>query len=182
MEIYPYIKALHIIFVVGFFSGLFYLGKMFVYHAEAGEKEEPEKGILEAFFRKTEKRTWFIIVWPSFLGLLIMGVWLMKITSVYREGWFHFKLLFLLGLFYYFMKSGGIRRRLAKGTNTWSVRKLRFFNEVPAVFLVAIVFTVYLRNIFSGIWAVGVLIAFIAMIFSMIRFIKKMKKKKEKSA
>ena len=60
-----YIKALHIIFVVSWFSGLFYIVRLFIYFAEAEKKEEPAKKILQTQYKIMSKRLWYIITWPS---------------------------------------------------------------------------------------------------------------------
>ena len=60
-----YIKALHIIFIVTWFSGLFYIVRLFIYNTEAGQKAEPEKSILQRQFSIMIKRLWLGITWPS---------------------------------------------------------------------------------------------------------------------
>jgi len=62
---YPYIKALHLIFVVTWFAGLFYIPRLFIYHLEALEKPSPEREILAKQFRLMTRRLWYIITWPS---------------------------------------------------------------------------------------------------------------------
>ena len=73
---YLYVKALHIIFIVTWFSGLFYIVRLFIYNREAAEKEEPEKSILQKQFSIMIKRLWFGITWPSAVLTLIFGAWL----------------------------------------------------------------------------------------------------------
>ena len=148
MQLILYLKAFHIIFIVTWFSGLFFMGRMFVYHAEALKKEAEEKRVLVNLFVGAERRVWFIIVIPSMLLTLTFGSWLMVETGAYREGWFHFKLLFIHLFVAYNFHCGKIRKRLIKETLTTSPRKLRFLNEIPLAFLVAIVFTVFLKSFF----------------------------------
>ena len=73
---YFYIKALHIIFIVTWFSGLFYIVRLFVYSAEANAKTEPEKSILLKQFSIMQKRLWYGITWPSAILTLIFGTWI----------------------------------------------------------------------------------------------------------
>ena len=72
-----YLLALHIIFVVTWFAGLFYIVRLFVYHSEAKEKPEPERSILISHFKGAEKRLWYGITWPSAIGTYIFGIWLL---------------------------------------------------------------------------------------------------------
>ena len=72
-----YLKALHIIFVITWFSGLFYIVRLFVYHAEANEMPDTEKHVLIKHFKVAEKRLWYGITWPSAILTWIFGIWLM---------------------------------------------------------------------------------------------------------
>ena len=74
---YNYIKALHIIFVVNWFAGLFYMPRLFIYTAEANDKMEPEKSILIAQFKIMQRKLWYIITWPAAIITLIFGVLLL---------------------------------------------------------------------------------------------------------
>src|SRR5580693_219127 len=76
-SLYPYLKALHIIFIVTWFSGLFYMVRLFIYNAEAAQKPEPEKTILQQQFRTMTRRLWLGITWPSAILTLIFGPWMM---------------------------------------------------------------------------------------------------------
>jgi putative membrane protein len=67
------VKALHIIFIVTWFAGLFYIVRLFVYQAEADQKEEPEKSILSKQYKIMAKRLWYGITWPSFVLTLLFG-------------------------------------------------------------------------------------------------------------
>ena len=98
-----YLKALHIIFIVTWFSGLFYIVRLFIYNTEAGEKNEPEQSILRKQFNIMIKRLWLGITWPSAILTLIMGpivLYLYGSISV----WMWLKLLFVFGLYLYSSK------------------------------------------------------------------------------
>ena len=77
------VKALHIIFVVSWFAGLFYIVRLFVYHTEAQEKEELERNILSAQFEIMEKRLWWIITTPAMVLTIVFGTWMILLNPDY---------------------------------------------------------------------------------------------------
>src|ERR1700754_3681053 len=97
---YLYIKALHIIFVVTWFAGLFYMPRLMVYNAEAGAQPEPARGILRNQYGVMMKRLWFGITWPSAVLTLIFGLTTWYQLGVFPE-WLKIKLLFVIGLYLY---------------------------------------------------------------------------------
>src|SRR5580704_13423276 len=97
---YFYVKALHIIFIVTWFSGLFYMVRLFIYNAEAELKPEPEKSILHSQFNLMLRRLWFGITWPSAVLTLIFGSWMWWLYHS-LPGWLALKLCFVLGLYIY---------------------------------------------------------------------------------
>lgn len=94
--LYFYIKALHIIFVITWFSGLFYIVRLFIYSAEANEKPEPDRGILLKELGIMQSRLWYIITWPSAILTLIFGTW-MGILYGSLPSWLLVKLVFVWG-------------------------------------------------------------------------------------
>ena len=96
------ILALHIIFIVTWFAGLFYIVRLFVYQIEAREKPENERAVLEPQFKMMAKRLWYGITWPSFILTLIFGPWLLVLKPIYLElGFMHIKLTLVGGLIIY---------------------------------------------------------------------------------
>jgi putative membrane protein len=156
---YSIVKSLHIIFIVTWFAGLFYMFRLFVYHAEAAAKPEPDRGILIAQFRLMEKRLWYIITWPSCILTLIFGPWLLVInTSFLSEPWMHLKLFFILILLVYQVYGQRIYKRLQTEPLAYKSFFLRLMNEVGTLLLVAIVFLVVNKESISWIWgSVGLL-------------------------
>ena len=75
MEIYNTIKALHLIFVITWFAGLFYIVRLFVYHAEAKQKEDVEQRILVKQYQLMQFRLWYIITWPSAILASFFAFW-----------------------------------------------------------------------------------------------------------
>ncbi|NCG30998.1 MAG: protoporphyrinogen IX oxidase, partial [Bacteroidetes bacterium] len=87
-----YIKALHIIFVVSWFAGLFYIVRLFIYHTEAEDKPTTEKDILQAQFKIMEKRLWYIITWPAAILASIFGFWMVYELNLWSSMWMNVKL------------------------------------------------------------------------------------------
>ncbi|HXS55703.1 MAG TPA: CopD family protein [Hanamia sp.] len=172
---YFYIKALHIIFVVTWFSGLFYIVRLFVYNAEANGKAEPEKSILMRQYGIMQKRLWYGITWPSAILTLIFGVW-MGIMYGSIPMWLLIKIFFVAGLFAYHLVIHFIFLQQQKGVFKWSSQKLRIWNEVATIFLVAIVMLAVVKQLLSVVWAVGVLVAFAVTLLIAIRIYKRLRK------
>ena len=148
-----YLKALHIIGVVVWFSGLFYMGRLFVYHQEASDRPEGEHQLLQAQFGLMEKRLWYAITWPGMLVTLIMGVALLYFWGF--PAWIHAKLVLVIILLGYHGMCGRLRKQLVKGNCSWSSKQLRMFNEIPSLLLIAIVFAVVFKEQLS--WPVFLL-------------------------
>ncbi|MFI5152136.1 MAG: CopD family protein [Chitinophagales bacterium] len=142
---YNYIKALHIVFIVTWFSGLFYIVRLFIYHAEASEQPEPQKSILSAQFAVMIKRLWLGITWPSAILTLIFGLWIWRLMGGFPF-WLSIKLLFVAGLFLYHLSLHRMYRQQMRGKFRYSSQQLRIWNELATVFLVAIVFIAVLKD------------------------------------
>src|SRR6267154_66307 len=111
---YNYVKALHIIFIITWFSGLFYIVRLFIYNAEASQRPEPEKSILHRQFGTMMKRLWRGITWPSAILTLIFGpLMLYMMGSV--PTWLWIKLSFVLGLYLYHFSLQVIFNQQMKG-------------------------------------------------------------------
>ena len=80
VEYYNYIKALHLIFVVTWFAGLFYIPRLFIYHIEAAAKPSPDKEILSNQLKLMTKRLWYIITWPSAVLCTVFAIWLLLLN------------------------------------------------------------------------------------------------------
>lgn len=153
-----YIKALHVISMVTWFAGLFYVVRLFIYRVESESKPEPNKTILTEQLDLMAKRLWYYITWPGMVLTVSFGLYLMIKSGFYRFGWMHLKLAMVFLLILYHLKCGKIRKALIQGTNTLTSIKLRIFNEVPTLLLVGIIFTIYLKDFFSGLWGITVLV------------------------
>lgn len=171
-----YIKALHIIFVVTWFSGLFYIVRLFVYSAEAREKEEPEKSILLKQFSIMQKRLWYGITWPSAILTILFGIWVGLLYGSLPV-WLLIKIFFVGGLFIYHISLHLIFRQQQRGVFAWSSGQLRIWNEVATIFLISIVMLAVVKQLLSIVWAIGVMVIFSLFLFIAIRVYKHYRKK-----
>ena len=151
---YLYIKALHIIFVVTWFSGMFYIVRLFIYNTEASEKTGPEREILLAQFRIMIKRLWLGITWPSALLTLIFGPWIWIMLGATPD-WLIVKLIFVLILYLYHFSLHVLFREQQKGIFRFSSQKLRIWNEMATLLLFAIVFLATVKQAMS--WIFGLI-------------------------
>ena len=177
---YSYIIALHIVFIVTWFSGMFYIVRLFVYNTEAGAKSEPEKSILRRQFTIMIKRLWFGITWPSAIITLILGpwVWLGKYNGELM-GWLIIKLFFVAGLYVYHFTLHAIYKQQMKGIFKYSSQKLRIWNEVATIFLIAIVMLAVVKQNMSVVWGLAGLIGFVIVLMSAIKIYKNIRMKKQ---
>lgn len=173
--IFFYIKALHIIFVITWFSGLFYIVRLFIYSAEANEKPEPERTILLKQLGIMQSRLWYIITWPSAILTLIFGTWIGVLYGSLPT-WLLVKLIFVLGLFIYHLSLHKIFKQQEKGNFHWSSQKLRIWNELATLFLFAIVMLAVVKELLNAIWGVASLIAFAFILMIAIKLYKKYRK------
>jgi putative membrane protein len=180
---YLYIKSLHIIFIVTWFAGLFYMVRLFVYHAESELKPEPEKSILQKQYKIMEKRLWYAITWPSLVLTLIFGGWLLWLNPYFlSEGYFILKLCFVAGLILYHMQCHVIFKRLQRDDVKITSFKMRLFNEIPTVILFAVVFLIVLKSNTGWVWGMLGLIILSATLTMATKLYKKSREKKEKTA
>ncbi len=150
---YLYIKALHIIFVVTWFAGLFYIVRLFVYQAEANQKQSPEREILLRQFNLMAKRLWFGITWPSAILTLLFGSWIFWLFAA-TPTWLCVKLGFVVGLYLYHFSLHHIYRLHSRHEYPYSSQQLRLWNEAATVFLIAIVMLVVVKQGLSAVWGI----------------------------
>ena len=132
--LYPWIKAAHLIFVVFWMAGLFMLPRFLVYHQESADgSEEAAKWV------DRESKLIKIILNPSIIIVWILGLALAWHIGAMQDGWFHAKLLFVLGLSAYHGWMIGYSKKLARDERTLTGKQLRLFNEVPGIAAAVIV-------------------------------------------
>lgn len=164
---YPYVLAIHIIFVVCWMAGLFYMVRLFIYHTEAQEKPEPDRTILSNQFVIMERKLWYIITVPSMFLVLAAGITLLVLYPDWlQQPWMPIKLAFVAGLVVYHYICQYKMKQMEKGVFNWTSTQLRIWNEVSTIFLFAIVFLVVLKSAVNWIFGVVgiVLLSLILMI------------------
>ncbi len=132
--LYYWLKSAHLIFVIFWMAGLFMLPRFFVYHQESAEGSEESTRWVER-----ESRLIKIILNPSIIIVWIVGLLLSWHIGALSEGWFHAKLLFVLGLSAYHGWMVGYARKLARGARSMTGKQLRLLNEVPGIAAAVIV-------------------------------------------
>jgi len=171
--LYLYLKSIHIIFVVSWMAGLFYIVRLFVYHIEANEKPEPEKSILQAQLKIFQSKLWYIIATPAMVLAVSAGISMIYVNpDLLKADWMHVKLGFVAGLLVYHYICQRILNQLKQGMYKWSSTQLRLWNEVATIILVAIVFTVVLKSAVDWIYGLVGLILFSVTIMSAVKIYK----------
>ncbi len=173
---YAYVKALHILFIVTWFSGMFYIVRLFIYNTEAAEKPLPDRDILQRQFTIMIKRLWLGITWPSAILTLIFGTW-MGLLYGSLPSWLMIKLGFVVGLYIYHFTLQKIYSDQLKGIFKFTSQQLRIWNEVATVFLLAIVMLAVVKQGLSVVYGLAGLIIFIVLLMTAIRLYKLLRKK-----
>jgi len=180
---YSYLKALHIIFVVTWFAGLFYIVRLFIYYVEAAEESEEAKAILQKQYKLMSKRLWYGITWPSAVLTAIFACWLLLFTPEGRVWltmpWMHIKLTFVIALYIYHFMCHRMFTQLINDKLNYSSFKLRLWNEVATIFLFAIVFLVVLKNNVTWVWGLGGMVVLGVLLYFGIKAYRKIREKKD---
>jgi putative membrane protein len=177
-EYYNYIKALHLIFVVTWFAGLFYIPRLFIYHIEASLKPSPEKEILSHQLKLMTKRLWYIITWPSAVLCTLFAIWLLVMMPGWLEqGWMHIKLAFVLLLFAYHLKCHQIFKQLQRDEVKYTSKFMRIWNEGATLILFAVVFLAILKSTFSWVFGLVGILGLGLFLMLGIKLYKKIRKK-----
>lgn len=151
--LYTIIKAIHIIFMVSYFAGIFYLARLFVYYKDTDDFEDTKQNILREQYAFMAKRLWNIIVIPAGIIMLTAGIVMIFLNSgLMKMAWFHLKLTFLIALLAYHIwcwKKTILMQKLRGQTFPIPNIKLRQYNEIATFILFSVVFTVILKS-----WAI----------------------------
>jgi len=135
--LYLWLKVFHVVFMVSWMAGLFYLPRLFVYHAESLSADEPKRGILGAQFSHMEQRLYAIIMQPAMVLTWVTGVAMLALIPAYlRESWLWIKLFLIVLLTVYHFFCRQTITRFVRGTVSRSGEWYRVFNEGPTVVLV----------------------------------------------
>lgn len=172
-----YLKAVHIIFVVTWFAGLFYMPRLFVYVVEAHQKNEPEKSILLKQLTMMASRLWYGITWPSAIITLGLGTAILIHQPEWlRAGFMHIKLTLVFFLYSYHFSLQYLFNQFKKGVIRFSSQQMRLWNEVATLFLISIVFIIVLKNALSMVWGLAGLLAVTGLILAGMAIYKKYRK------
>ncbi len=170
---YLYLKAIHIIFVVSWMAGLFYIVRLFIYHTEANQKPDPERQILQKQFESMEKKLWNIITTPAMILSVFAGIAMLYVNpALLKMPWMHVKLTFVVLLLAYHFYCQQLINNMKKGIFKFSSTWLRVYNEVATILLVAIVFTVVLKSAIDWLYGLTGLIIFSVVIMMAVKLYK----------
>lgn len=176
---YLYLKAIHIIFVVSWMAGLFYVVRLFIYHTEAKERPEAEQKILFPQFEMMERKLFNIITTPAMLLTLIAGIWMVFIQpDLLKQSWLQVKLGFVVAMIVYHFICQNMMQQMRKGVFKFTSTQLRIWNEVATILLFAIIFLAVLKDALSWIYGVIGLLAFSLIIMSAVKIYKYYRLKK----
>lgn len=175
---YQTVLSLHIIFIVTWFAGLFYIVRLFVYQKEADLKTEVEQKILIPQYQLMSKRLWYGITWPSFVLTAILGPTLLYLNpALLKLPYMHIKLIFVLGLFIYHFICHSFFLKLQRSEEAKSGNFFRIWNEVATLFLVAIVFLIVMKSKVNWIYGTLGFIAFGIILMLAIKLYKSIRNK-----
>ena len=165
-ESYLWFKTFHIIGVVVWFAGLFYLVRLFIYHVEAAEQEQPIRAAFEQQYGLMERRLANIITTPGMAVAVSCAVGLLVVNpSWLQQSWMHAKLLFVAFLLGYHWLCYRLMGQLQRGECNWSGRQLRALNELPTWLLGIVVLLVVFKQQFptgAATWLTVGLVVFMA--------------------
>ena len=173
MTPYYVLKALHLIFVITWFAGLFYIVRLFIYHVET------DREVLQEQFKIMERRLWYGITWPSAILTLILGPVLMfgyYGTITHLPLWLIIKLGLVTLLFLYHLSCGKILKELKNDQKNYTSKQLRIWNEVPTIFLFLIVFLAVFKMPIGLVWGLGLTLGLIILTLLLLRILKAFKK------
>lgn len=171
---YLYVKSLHLIFVITWFAGLFYIPRLFVYQIEAHQEDEPSRGILLKQLKLMTRRLWYIITWPSAVLATVFAIYLLILNPAWlQDTWMHVKLGFVLLLYIYHGKTQQIFKQLENDVVKWSSNGMRLYNEGATLILFAVVFLVILKNAVNWIYGVVGIVVFALILMILFKIYKR---------
>lgn len=178
MNSYLVFKSLHLVSMVAWFAGVFYLVRLFVYHVEADERIEREAKVLKAQYEIMEDRLFKIIVRPAMIMTWVFGLFLLhELGLEWLKGspWIHVKLLLVFLLSGYSDYLGRIAKQLRQGKVVMSSYQFRLFNEIPTLFLLAIILLAVYKNLANFGWTFLAILAFAVLLFIGTRWYRKIR-------
>jgi putative membrane protein len=178
IDFYPYVKSLHLIFVVTWFAGLFYIPRLFVYQIEAHAKPEPEKSILLQQLKIMTSRLWYIITWPSAILTTVFAIWLLILNPYWLQAaWMQVKLGFVALLIIYHIKTHFIQKELQKDVVKWTSNAMRIYNEGATLILFAVVFLVIVKSAINWIYGMVGLLVFAVILMLLFKLYNRLRER-----
>lgn len=163
---YLILKSLHLIFIVTWFAGLFYIVRIFIYQVESNSKAEPERSILLKEYKKNARPLWYGITWPSMILTVIFGTSLLFVNpALLKMPFMHVKLTLVFLLILYHFSCHSIYKQLQNDIYKTTSMKLRIWNEVATLFLFSIIFVIVLRQFINWYYAIGGLVVLIGLTY-----------------
>ena len=174
---YLYIKSLHLIFVITWFAGLFYVPRLFIYHIEALEKPADQSQPIINQLKLMTNRLWFIITWPSAVLATLFAIWLLVLNPGWLQvPWMHIKLAFVALLFAYHIKNHQIYKQFQRDEIKWTSNQMRIWNEGATLILFAVVFLVITKSTVNWIYGTFGLIGLAILLMLGIKLYKRIRK------
>ncbi|NJN85248.1 MAG: protoporphyrinogen oxidase HemJ [Leptolyngbyaceae cyanobacterium SL_7_1] len=144
---YLWLKSLHIIGFVAWFAGLFYLPRLFIYHIEAEERQEPVRSALKEEYSRIETLLYKLIMMPAMIFTIAMAIGIISTEPiVLGQTWLHVKLLFVLLLIGFHFYCGILIRQLKTETCSINSLQMRRINEIPTILLSLVVLLAIFKN------------------------------------
>jgi putative membrane protein len=181
-----YWKALHIIFIITWFAGMFYMPRLFIYNTEAENRSEEVKKVLHEQFAVMMRRLWYGITIPSAILTLIIGPVLMFMEGWNRilfeepARWLLIKLIFVILLYLYFYSLHRIFLQQLRGEFRYTSQQLRIWNEMATVLLVAITMLAVVKQGVSFIWGLAGLALLMIILVAAIKGYQAVRSKKRR--
>lgn len=176
---YQYILAIHIIFVVCWMAGLFYIVRLFIYHTEAQDKPEPDRTILSKQFEIMERRLWNVITIPSMYIVVAAGITMLILAPGWlQQPWLHIKLGFVILLIIYHFICQHKIKQMRKGVFKWTSTQLRLWNELATLLLFVIVMCAVVKDNINWPYTIIGLIIFVFVMVSAVKIYKYYRTKK----
>ncbi len=177
---YNFVKSLHLIFVITWFAGLFYMPRLFIYHIESRDKPEPDAGVLAAQFRIMERRLWNIITWPSAILCTLTAIWLLLLMPEWlQQAWMLIKLGFVVLLWVYHLAMHRMFRQFQREAYSYTSHFMRVWNEGATMILFAVVFLAILKTTFDWVYGLVGMIGLAVLIMIGIRAYKRVREREE---
>lgn len=159
--VYLWFKSFHILGFVAWFAGLFYLPRLFVYHIEAEERQEPIRTALQEEYSRIEKLLYKLIMMPAMISTIVMAIGIITTEpDVLMQGWLHIKLFFVVLLVTFHFYCGRLIDQLEEKTCSINGLQMRRINEIPTILLgLVVLLAIFKNNLPTSITVWGTVIA-----------------------